>query len=84
MPESTLLATQGIFNLPYHMGMVSEELTFDDAVKLYTAGKWISSQLNVMAVRGLVLVSPRSPTQHLNQLSSTHSAILSGLMKEHV
>ena len=28
MPESTLLPTQGIFNLPHHIGMVWEELAF--------------------------------------------------------
>ena len=31
-PEPTLLLTQLIFNLPYHMSMVREELAFDDAV----------------------------------------------------
>ena len=31
-PEPTLLPTQAIFNRPYHIGMVWEELTFDDAV----------------------------------------------------
>ena len=31
-PETTLLLTPGIFNLPHHIGMVREELTFDDVV----------------------------------------------------
>ena len=31
-PEPTLLPTQGIFNLPHHIGMVCEELPFDAAV----------------------------------------------------
>ena len=31
-PEPTLLATQAIFNLPHHVGMVWTELAFDDAV----------------------------------------------------
>ena len=31
-PEPILLLTQGIFNLPYNIGMVSEELAFDDVV----------------------------------------------------
>ena len=31
-PEPTLLPTQGIFNLPHHVGMVWEELAPDDAV----------------------------------------------------
>ena len=30
--ERTLLSTQGIFNLPHHLGMVWEELAFGDAV----------------------------------------------------
>ena len=30
--EPTLLPTQGIFNLPYHIGIVWEELAFDDAL----------------------------------------------------
>ena len=30
-PENILLATQGIFNLPYNIDMVWEELAFDDA-----------------------------------------------------
>ena len=38
-PESTLLLTQGIVNLPHHIDMVSEELAFDDAVS-YT--QWIN------------------------------------------
>ena len=29
-PKSTLLPTQWTFNLPHHIGMVSEELAFDD------------------------------------------------------
>ena len=41
-PEPTLLLTQGIFNLPHHIGMVWEELAFDDN-KLYTEGKWIAA-----------------------------------------
>ena len=31
-PKPTVLPTQGIFNLPYNIGMVSEELAFGDAV----------------------------------------------------
>ena len=41
-PEPTLLPTQWIFNLPHHIGMVWEELAFDDA-----------AQLNVIAVTGI-------------------------------
>ena len=36
---------------------------------VYTAGKWIAAQLNVLAVIGFVPLSPGSPTQCLNQLS---------------
>ena len=31
-PEQTLLPTQVISDLPHHIGMVSEELAFDDCV----------------------------------------------------
>ena len=31
-PKPTLLLTQGIFNLPRHIGMVCEEVAFDDAI----------------------------------------------------
>ena len=37
--------------------------------KIYTAGKWIAAQLNVMAVTWFVHLSPGSPTQCLNQVS---------------
>ena len=37
-PKSTLLATQGIFNLPHHVGTVLEELAFDDAVSYTQQG----------------------------------------------
>ena len=36
--EPTLLATQGIFNLPHHVGTVWEELAFDDAVSYEKRG----------------------------------------------
>ena len=39
-PEPTLLLTQEFFNLPHHIGMVCEELAYDDTVSLCTAGKW--------------------------------------------
>ena len=44
MPERTILLTQGNFNLPNHIGMILEELAFDDT-NLYTAEKWIEAQL---------------------------------------
>ena len=31
-PKPTLLPTQGIFNIPHHIDMASEELAFNDAV----------------------------------------------------
>ena len=37
--------------------------------KLYTVEKWITAQLNVMAVTGFASLSPRSPTQCIYQLS---------------
>ena len=30
-PEPTLLLPQGVFNLPQHLGIIWEELAFDDA-----------------------------------------------------
>ena len=36
-PEPPLLPTQGIFDLPHHIGMVWKELAFKDAVS-YTQG----------------------------------------------
>ena len=60
-PEPTLLPTQGIFNLQHHMGMVWEELVFDDAVSsTYTKwGKWNAAQLNVIARIGIRTPVPR-------------------------
>ena len=44
-PKPTLLQTQGIFNLPHHIGMVSEELAFDDVVRpVYTEGTSIAEK----------------------------------------
>ena len=48
--EPTPLMTQEIFNLPHHIGMVWEELAFDDAVSYTQRGEWIAAQLNVIAV----------------------------------
>ena len=48
--KRTLLPTQEIFNLPHHIGMVGEELAFDDAVRIYTAGESIAAELNVRTV----------------------------------
>ena len=50
-PEPTLLASQWIFDLPHQIGMVWDEVDFDDT-KLYIVGKWIAAPLNVMAVMG--------------------------------
>ena len=38
-PESTLLPTLGIYNLPHRIGMVWEELAFDKAVSYTQRGK---------------------------------------------
>ena len=32
-PENTLLQTQGVFNLPHHIGMVWQKLVFDDVIQ---------------------------------------------------
>ena len=44
-PKPTLLPTPGIFNLP--------------PTKLYTAGKWIATQLDIMAVTRIHTPVPR-------------------------
>ena len=45
-PEPTLLPPQGIFHLPHHIGMVWEELAFDDAV---IQVQWDDSRFNVVS-----------------------------------
>ena len=52
-PEPTLLQTQGIFNLAHQIGMVQEELAFDDSISYTRRGKWIAAQLNAIAVTGI-------------------------------
>ena len=37
----TVLLTPGIFNLPLHIGIVWEELAFDDAVSYKQRGHWL-------------------------------------------
>ena len=64
--EPTLFLTQGIDNLPHHIGMVREELAFDDAVN--TAGKWITAQLNIIAVTG-IRTRLQGHLPHTSQLS---------------
>ena len=53
--EPILLLTQGIFNHPHLIGMVLEELAFDDTVSYTqcTVGKWIAAQLSVIAMSGI-------------------------------
>ena len=41
---------KGPFNLPHDIGMVWEELAFNDALSYKQQGKWIAAQLNVLAV----------------------------------
>ena len=38
-PEPTVLLTQEIFDLPHHIGIVWEELAFDDTVSFTQRGK---------------------------------------------
>ena len=42
-PEPTLLLTQGIVNLPHDIGMVWEELAFDDTVSYTQRGNRLQS-----------------------------------------
>ena len=54
-PKLTLLPTQGIFNVPHHIGMVCNKLAFDDALH----GKWLSAQLDAIAVTRIRSPVPR-------------------------
>ena len=51
-PEPTLLLTQGIFYLPHHIGMVWEELDFDNAVSYTQRGNEKSAKQRVTAGTG--------------------------------
>ena len=42
-PKQTLLPTQRIFNLIHHIGMVREELAFDDAESYIQRGKGLQN-----------------------------------------
>ena len=64
--EPRLLLTQGIFNLPHHIGKVGEDLAFDEAVSYTQWGNWIAAQLNAMAVTGFISLSPGTPTRTLS------------------
>ena len=44
-PKPTHLLTQGIFIFRDHIGMVREELVFDDAASYTQLAKWIAAQL---------------------------------------
>ena len=61
-PESTLLLTPIIINLPHHVGVVLEELGFDDAVS-YTQ-QWKSKLSEVIDSTGnrTTNIQIRSPT----------------------
>ena len=71
-PEHTLLQTQGIFNLPHHIGMVWEELASDNT-NLYMARKWIAAQLNVMGVTGIIYPCPNAMSPPSNEQKSENS-----------
>ena len=60
--EPTRLLTRGILSYTQHGN-------YTQHCKIYTAWKWITAQLNVIAVTGFVPLSPGSPTQRLNQMS---------------
>ena len=51
-PEPTVLPTQGIFNISQHIGMVWEELTFDDTVNI----------VNNKCIINIISVNPRIST----------------------
>ena len=83
-PEPTLLLTQGIFNIPYHIDVVWEQLAFDDAVS-YTH-QWKSklaegNQTANLQIRSLTLEREKKsetltpPQQRTHLPSSTISSI---------
>ena len=51
-PEHTLLPTEGIFNRPYYIGMVREELAFDGTVS-YTQQRNDYSTASSYSVTGI-------------------------------
>ena len=63
--ERTLLLTQGIFNLLHHIGMVCMRgIGLWWCSKLYTSGKWIAAQLNVIVVTRIRTLPPRVNLSH--------------------
>ena len=86
-PKPTLLPTltQGIFNLPHHIGMVWQKLAFDDTVS-YT--QWQTSKLaEVMAWR---IESPnfrlgvclRTKVRHSNHSATEDAMDLEKIVEE--
>ena len=68
MHDPTPLLTQGTFNLPHHIGMVWEELAFDDPVS-YTQ-QWQSKLAEVMTWG----IKPPTFRLRLRMLTVNHSA----------
>ena len=75
--EKALLPTQGIFNLPHHIGMVCEELAFLWwRCKLYTAGKWIEAQINVTAMTRIhPFLQGHTPALYSTELTPPHMVL---------
>ena len=65
-PEPILLQTQGIFNLPHHVGMVWEGLGFDDVVS-YMQREMDCSAAKCYSSNGDS--NPEPVTPRFNQLS---------------
>ena len=57
-PSLLLLPIRGIFNLPQQIGILCEDLAFDDAESLTQMGNGIATQLNVLAVQGVTNTLP--------------------------
>ena len=55
-PEPTLLPTQAIFNLPHHIGMVEDELAFDDYASY---AQWGDGLLDVITATKIHTPVPR-------------------------
>ena len=68
-PKPTLLLTRGIFNLPHHMGLVWEELAFDNAVSYTQQGNGLQYSYMLWQWSGVVPLSPGSVTPYSNKLS---------------
>ena len=68
-PEPTLLQTQSIFKFPNHISSVWEELAFGGTLSYMQRGEMDCSTAKCYGRNRIYIMSQRSPTLCLNQLS---------------